>query len=125
MSLDVHLIGKEIEEQCTCACCGNKHTKVVQEELYWANITHNLTTLASEAGIYKCLWQPEEVEITKAKQLIKPLSKGLQKMKDDPIYYKQFDAKNGWGTYDDFVPWVEKYLNACIANPEAIIEVSR
>src|SRR6266496_3980933 len=46
-------------------------------ELYWRNITHNLNTMADAAGIYKHLWRPEELGITKAGELIAPLAAGL------------------------------------------------
>ena len=36
------------------------------EGAYSANITHNLGKMAEEAGIYKHLWRPEEIGITKA-----------------------------------------------------------
>ena len=32
---------------------------------------------------------------------------------------------NGWGLYEHFVPWIERYLAACIANPDSIVTVSR
>ena len=34
-------------------------------------------------------------------------------------------ATNGWGMYEHFVPFVEKYLEACKEYPDAVIEVSR
>jgi len=34
-------------------------------------------------------------------------------------------TNNGWGLYEDFVPWIERYLAACEEYPEAIIRVSR
>ena len=113
MSLDVHLYPNKCEH---CGRCG---------EGYWANITHNLGGMAEAAGIYYHLWRPEEIGITKAKQLIEPLTKGLEKMKADPDHFKQFDASNGWGTYADFVPWIQQYLDACIEYPDAEISVSR
>ena len=90
-----------------------------------ANITHNLSKMAEEAGIYKHLWRPDEIEIKTAAELIEPLKAGLQKMKDNPEHFKSFDAENGWGTYDDFVPWIEKYLAACEENPDAEVSVWR
>ena len=92
-------------------------------EIYEANITHNLGKMADEAGIYQCLWHPEKLDIKYAKELIKPLEDGIKKMKEKPEFYKKFDAKNGWGTYRDFLPWLEKLLQACIENPEAQISV--
>lgn len=95
------------------------------EDVYWANITHNLNKMAKEAGIYEHLWRPDEINITKAKELIEPLTEGLKKLKEDPEHYEQFNSENGWGLYKNFVPFVEKYLNACIEFPDATVRVSR
>ena len=94
-------------------------------EVFSANITHNLCNMAEEAGIYTHLWYPEDLEITKARELIGPLSIGLAKMRAHPEIFKKFDSPNGWGTYEKFVPWVQAYLNACIEHPDAEISVSR
>lgn len=108
MSLDVYLEGPP-----------------VPQEVYWANITHNLGRMANEAGIYEHLWRPGEIGIEKAAQLIEPLTAGLALMKSDPARFKAFDASNGWGTYEHFLPWIEKYLEACRENPDATVKVSR
>ena len=94
-------------------------------ELYWSNITHNLGKMAGAAGIYQQLWRPDEIGITKASELIAPLTEGLALLQSDPERFKQYDAANGWGTYVHFVPWVEAYLGACVAHPKADIHVSR
>jgi len=94
-------------------------------ECYSANITHNLGKMAIAAGIYEALWRPEKIGITKASQLIEPLTKGIKLMKDDPKRFEKMNPENGWGTYSGFVPWVERYLNACKEYPEADIMVSR
>lgn len=107
MSLDVYLL------------------EMRETEIFEANITHNLVEMADEAGIYQCLWRPEEIGIETAGQLIEPLTVGVVLLKSDPARFKKFDASNGWGRYEQFVPWVEKYLNACIENPTAKIRVSR
>jgi hypothetical protein len=100
-------------------------TKVRSTEVFWANITHNLNDMAEAAGIYKHLWLPEEIGITHAGQLIEPLEAGLKKMKADPDKYREYDSPNGWGKYDDFVPWVERYIEACKQDPDAEVSVSR
>lgn len=108
MSLDVYL---------HCPHCGNcAHS---------SNITHNLGKMAEAAGIYKHLWRPEEIGITKAKELIEPLKEGLDKLKSNREYYEQFNAPNGWGLYEHFVPWVETYLEDCIKYPECEVMASR
>ena len=122
MSLDVYLHSQE-KRKNQCGHCGSTYEK--QEELYWANITHNLSKMAEEAGIYKALWRPEEINAIRADQIILPLTKGLALLKSDPERFKKLNAPNGWGTYEHFVPFVEEYLNACKENPYAIIEVSR
>jgi len=94
-------------------------------EVYARNITHNLNKMAEEAGIYQHLWRPEELGIETAHELIEPLAGGLARLLKDPDHYRKFDAANGWGVYDDFVPFVKQYLDACIANPDAKIEISR
>lgn len=93
--------------------------------VYSANITHNLGRMAREAGIYQHLWRPEEIDITTAAQLIEPLAAGLALLKSDPPRFKAFNAANGWGLYEHFVPFVEAYLDACRIYPNAIVSVSR
>lgn len=94
-------------------------------EVYSANITHNLGEMAKNAYIYYALWRPEEKNWQLAKEIIKPLEKGLAKLKADPDRFKKFNPDNGWGSYDGLVEFVEEYLEACRKYPEAIIEVSR
>lgn len=125
MSLDVYLTGKSRQVQCRCVHCGNEHERTETEELFSANITHNLGAMAKEAGIYKHCWRPEEIEITKAEQLIKPLRAGLVLMLSDPPRFEKHNAENGWGLYKHFVPWVREYLAACEQYPEANVSVSR
>lgn len=100
-------------------------TRLAPCEVYSANITHNLGKMADAAGIYKHLWRPEEIGVTQARQLIDPLKAGLALLKSDPERFRAFDAPNGWGKYENFVPFVEKYLAACEANPDAAVTVSR
>lgn len=94
-------------------------------ELYSANITHNLNLMADAAGIYKHLWRPDEIGITKASQLIEPLREGLAKLQANREHYEQFNASNGWGLYEHFVPFVSAYMSACEDHPNADVGVSR
>ena len=89
------------------------------------NITHNLGGMATEAGIYQALWRPEEINAKYAGDIIPILEKGLEDMKVRPAHYRQFDAENGWGTYDDFIPFLDELLTACKRAPKAEITVSR
>ncbi len=93
--------------------------------LYEANITHNLNEMAAAALMYIEIWRPEEIKAKYAGDIIEALEEGLADMKSNPEEFKKYNPKNGWGTYEVFVPWVENYLNACKENPKALIEVSR
>jgi hypothetical protein len=100
-------------------------TKVMPTTVFSSNITHNLGEMAKAAGIYEALWRPEEIGITHAAQLIEPLRVGLALLKYDPKSFEKFNSPNGWGMYEHFVPMVEQYLEACKANPDAEVSVSR
>jgi len=110
MSLDFYL---------TYNCDGNRIT------VFDSNITHNLGKMADKAGIYYALWRPEEKGYKKAKDIVVILEKGLEKLKAKPKYFNKFNASNGWGTYEHFVPFVEAVLEACKQYPKAKIVVSR
>lgn len=114
MSLDVYLTAP------ACSHCGRG-----EDTVYSANITHNLNRMAGEAGIYEHLWRPDEIGVSKASQLIEPLRDGLALLKSEAPRFEAFNAPNGWGLYEHFVPFVERYLAACEANPEATVQVSR
>ena len=93
--------------------------------LYNGSITHNLSRMAKEVGLYEVLWKPEEIGAATGKDIIYLLDEGLKLLKDDPGHYRMFNAENGWGSYEDLVGFVEGYLNACIEYPDGIIKVSR
>jgi hypothetical protein len=95
------------------------------EILFDRNITHNLTKMASAAGVYECLWRPDEHGITKANQCIEPLKTGLIELVTKPMVYQQYNSPNGWGMYEHFVPFVTEVLQACCEYPNADVEVSR
>ncbi len=111
MSLDVTLYATDLD--------GN------EIEVYDANITHNLNTMADKAGVYYAMWRPEEKEWTKAGHLIEALETGLADLKARPEYYDEFNPANDWGDYDGLVRFVENYLAACKQYPSARISVSR
>lgn len=96
------------------------------ERVFSANMTHNLTTMADKAGIYEVLWRPEEkLGITKAKECIPFLQKGLVYLVCNRRVCEAFNSPNGWGMYEHFVPFVLEVLTACCDYPEATVEVSR
>lgn len=116
-----------------------------KEEVYDANITHNLGKMADAAGLYEALWRPyrlkegydipeddynaeyafEEANPVRAYEISDIIEKGLGDMKARPDYYKTFDSENGWGLYVHFIPFIEKYLAALKEYPESFVECDR
>jgi hypothetical protein len=95
------------------------------DEVYTANITHNLAKMAGEAGLYECMWRPDEFGLTIASQLVTPLKRGLALLLSDPERFKAFNPPNGWGCYEGLVDFVERYLAACERYPTAAVRVWR
>lgn len=121
MSLDVTMLG--VEEDVECPHCGVVSKK--RERLYEANVTHNLVDMAKAAGLYQYIWRPEEVGISEARYLIRPLERGYNWLKNNEDVARKHNPDNGWGSYESFVAFVSEYLNACMNNPDAIVRVSR
>lgn len=95
------------------------------EEVFWGSTTHNLSHMAEAAGLYKAVWRPDESDISVAATLIPILEKGLDRLKNNPKWFKTFNPSNGFGSYEGLISFIEKYLSACKDNPEAIIDVCR
>ena len=138
MSLDINL---KCEKRCKN--CGE------HQEYFFVgdfNITHNLAKMADKAGIYEALWRPYKLhpdwkpisdddynlEIgfeanhpMYVKDILVKLKNGLEDLKARPDYFKQFDASNGWGTYEHFVPFVQEVYDLYKQYPEGELQVSR
>lgn len=95
------------------------------DEVFSRNITHNLGKMADAAGVYYALWRPDEIGITKASQLVEPLTKGLAILRANPNEYRKYNPSNGWGNYEGLVAFVVAYLSACEEYPDAEVSVSR
>lgn len=115
MSLDVYL-EKSID-------LGGPEPHVV--EVFNANVTHNLTSMAAEGGFYEALWRPEEIGARTAKDLISPLRVALHQLINDPERFRRHDPPNGWGSYEVMVSFVKRYLAACERYPLADVRVWR
>ena len=94
-------------------------------EVYSANITHNLVDMAAAVDLYKPLWRPEEIGVTTAAQLIPLLRLGEMRLVNEEDRLLPLNPENGWGDYEGLLWFVRAYLDACEANPDATIRVSR
>jgi hypothetical protein len=124
---------------------GGKTLEEREEDLYSANITHNLGKMADAAGLYEALWRPhrlkegynipeddhhaeykfEEENPVRAYEIIPIIEKGLEDMLARPEHYRTFDSPNGWGMYVHFIPFIEQYLEALKKYPESFVDCDR
>ena len=98
---------------------------LIDDSVYDADITHNLSRMALKAKLYIPLWRPDEIGIRKAVQLIPILRAGLPALKNNKEQLERFNPKNGWGSYEVLVDFVQSYLAACEKYPDADIFISR
>ena len=116
MSLDIYLY-------LSIDTGGNEPKTVI---LFENNCTHNYRTMAKEAGIYEYVWRPDECDDVKtAGDLIKPLRAGIKLMEDEPQRFIVLNPANGCGNYETFLPWLRKYLAACVKHPKAFVDTCR
>lgn len=95
---------------------------VRKERLINMNITHNLTPMWRKAGIYDALYNSEGME---ANEVLSTLIDGLNDMIANPKEYEKLNSPNGWGLYENAVPWLSELIKGFKDNPKAIIEVSK
>lgn len=94
-------------------------------ELFSGNITHNLSTMAKAAGLYRALWRPDEIPASSAGDLIIPLDRGLSVLLSNPKEFQKLNPSNGWGDYEGLVRFVTEYLEACRKFPHAMVSACR
>ena len=95
------------------------------KEVYSCNITHNLNTMAEAAGFYQELWRGDECGVETAGELAPHLNAGINKFKANPDKYRNYDSPNGWGTFDNFLPWLVDLYLACREYPSAHVTQCR
>lgn len=128
MSLDVTLCEALPVPRAACLWCINDDDDHVHhgEVFFEQNITHNLNEMAQEAGIYKTLWHPDSLfDEPRARDIVEALRQGLEKLQADPEHFTTLEPANKWGTYRTFVPWLQRYIAACLEHPDALVMVSR
>lgn len=109
MSLDFILQGQ------ACEHCGRGAEPLFE----WMGITHNLVPMAQEAGIYECLWRPDEHGFTKASHVAQVLEPAIANMEKTPERFRALNPENDWGTYEGFMAALHSIAAACRKHPEA------
>lgn len=125
MSLDFYIHSAE-EPAATQEPCPHCHQAMIvepdREELFWANITHNVSRMWTAAGVRDALYDSEG---WRAGDIIGTLTEGVAAMERDPPRFRALSAPNGWGTYEQALPWLRKVLAACVEHPDGVIHISR
>lgn len=113
------LIRHGAEEQKPASLVLSLCTPGTSQEVYWDVITTHLEPMAKEAGVADQLWRPGQLGVTVAAQLVEPLENGLALLKSDPARFEPFNTTYGFGRYESFVAFVERYLENCKQWPDA------
>lgn len=100
-------------------------TALVESSVFDRNITHNLSKMAHAAGLYEAIWRPEEINVYKASDLVPILEAGLRNLINNKDELVKLSPKNGWGSYEGLLDFVEEYLENCKMYPDSKISVSR
>lgn len=90
--------------------------------LWSFNITHNLGPLWRWAGCYEALYESAG---RPAAEIVPTMESALARLRAHPNVSKNFDAPNGWGTYAQALPWLEKVIAARKRHPRSVVRVSR
>lgn len=90
--------------------------------VYNIGISHNLVPMAKSVNLYNPLWKGED--ITEALDLINPVTRAIVLLKECPNQYRRLQAKNKWGTYDQFIEFLQNLLKALIEYPHAKVNHS-
>lgn len=116
MSLDFSLDETPIH---TCSACGHVEDEGESREVFSANITHNLAKMFYDAGVYGILWRGTGMRV---RDVLPDLEVALELMRSDPARFRKHESPNGWGTYDNAIPWFEAVVAACRMHPNAVID---
>ena len=86
------------------------------------NITHNLTGLWSFVGVYDALYMSDG---QLAGEHAATLAVGVDFLLENEAACRTHDAPNGWGKYDDALPWLREVAEAFRKYPKATIRISK
>jgi hypothetical protein len=102
------------------------NVKLMQDDsiVFDKDLTANLLTMAREADLEQAIWNPEIIGAFQAGDVLPHLIKGVKELIGDSEKYQQYNPSNGWGTYFTLVVFVQRYIAACLNNPEAQIIIA-
>ena len=96
--------------------------KIGNEEIFDANITHNVVSMWEKAGCCEALYKSDGQKAMDVRDIIVDAVVDMMKHKAE---YKKLDSPNGWGIYEDAFKFLLSVAVACCDFPEAIIGVDK
>ena len=103
-----------VTESVACPACG--HCK---GEVFEFSPTYNLRPMFHAAGF--CL---RDFNGMTGAEVAPVLTVAVASMEADPAKFRALDAPNGWGTYDDIMPYLRRFRDAVSAHPAASVVVT-
>jgi hypothetical protein len=88
--------------------------------VFSTNMTHNVTNMWREAGVYDALYMSQG---KLAGDFVRVLDAGVVDMSTHPEKYRPMSDPEGWGTYAQAFTWLKEVRDAFKENPDATIEV--
>ena len=82
------------------------------------NSTYNLTPMFDAAG-----FRMRDFNGKTGAEVAPILAAAVAVMESDPAKFRAFDSPNGWGTYDQIMPYLREFLAAVDAHPTAMVDV--
>lgn len=111
MSLDLYMVIK------SCEHCGHVETT---DSL---NITYNLAPMWY--AIFDGAKQMCDIDTMSGEEAEPYLKIGLRRLKKKPEKFIALNPANGWGTYEDFVKYIENLIKLCKEYPDGIWKSDR
>ena len=84
------------------------------------NITYNVSRMVLEACGVTYRWF-DGMECAKALPI---LHFAWRNLKRNPPHFRRFEPDNGWGTYEQFMPYMTRFYAMARLHPTGIIRVS-
>ena len=94
--------------------------KINNEEIFDANMTHNVTPMWHKAGCYEALYMSDGQRASDIRDIIVDAVVDMMKHKAE---YQKLDSPNGWGIYEHAFKFLISVAVACCDFPEATIRV--
>lgn len=96
--------------------CGISLRAMRWVNLYESSISPSILKVLKVLGLYERMWGSSGVVL--AGHLVEPIEEALQRLKDNPDYFKNISYRM-WSTHDDVVEFLENLRDACVAYPES------